>query len=156
MIKEMRRKDRQMSDDNTKSVLHNALYGTLSTSNNENIPYGVPISFAYDGTDNIYLHCAAEGMKLDNIKVNSNVCFSTVESAATDAAKFTSQFKSAIAFGTISVLTDIPEKKAALTLLIKKYSPEFYDKGMGYIEKACEKTTVLKIKISTMTGKEHK
>ncbi len=156
MLKQMRRKDRQMSDDSTKSVLHNALYGTLSTISNENIPYGIPISFAYDdNNNNIYLHCAAEGMKLDNINTNSNVCFSAVESASTNAARFTSQFKSAVVFGSISILDDITEKKSDLTMLIKKYSPDFYNEGMAYIEKACSQTTVLKIDITSMTGKEH-
>jgi hypothetical protein len=37
--------------------------------------------------------------------------------------------------------------------LLHKYSPEFFDKGIKYIEGLREKTRVFKIAINTLTGK---
>ncbi|WP_196594023.1 pyridoxamine 5'-phosphate oxidase family protein [Pectinatus sottacetonis] len=155
MINEMRRKDRQLTTQDTKIVLQDATYGTLATADNKGTPYSIPMNFSYDGNSAIYLHCAANGHKMNNISCNQAVCFSAVSEAEIVPEKFTSRFKSAVVFGTISIMADDAEKKEALALLIKKYSPDFYNKGLEYIEKAYAKTIVLKIKISQMTGKRH-
>jgi len=40
--------------------------------------------------------------------------------------------------------------------LLHKYSPEFMDKGIEYIDSLKEKTRVFKITINTLTGKARK
>lgn len=154
MFREMRRKDRQMSEQDTKVVLQKAQFGTLSMVNKENNPYGIPISFAYtDGA--IYLHCALAGYKLENIEHNANVCFSAVIDIQLMPQKFSTKFKSVVVFGKISTVSDEEDKRKGFIALVKKYSPDFYDEGMKYIEKAFARTKVLKIEILSMTGKEH-
>ena len=57
MMKEMRRKDRQLSLEDTLAVLEQGEYGILSTTCKDGTPYGVPVSYAYSNGC-IYFHCA--------------------------------------------------------------------------------------------------
>lgn len=62
MDKPMRRSDRQLTDEETLQLFRNAEYGVLSVTDENNMPYGVPMSFAL--SDNvIYFHCSAAGGK---------------------------------------------------------------------------------------------
>ena len=71
MYREIRRKDRILSEEEMFRILEEAPYGVLSTVGEDGIPYGVPISFVYkEGA--IFFHAAVEGHKLDNIKANSD------------------------------------------------------------------------------------
>ena len=99
------------------------------------------------------MHCAVEGKKLDNIRSNSNICFNIVTAVELLPAAFSTNYKSVTVFGTISVVEEQEEKKQALIAIIKKYSPDFYEAGLQYIDKAIEKTKVLKIEVSRITGK---
>ena len=153
MFREMRRKEKKMTEEATKNLLATAQVGTLSTVGTDNIPYGVPLHFVYtEGA--IYLHCALEGEKLDNILDNNNSCFSVFDDVELMPAAFNSKYKSAIIFGKISIVEEFAEKRKGLIAIIKKYSPDFYEAGLQYIDNAFEKTKVLKIEINKMTGKE--
>ena len=44
---EMRRKDRALGMEETIEILNKSEYGVLSTVDENNVPYGVPINFAY-------------------------------------------------------------------------------------------------------------
>ena len=58
MYREMRRKDRQVTQEEALKILKKAEYGILATSDEQNLPYGVPLSYAYEDHC-IYFHCAA-------------------------------------------------------------------------------------------------
>ena len=152
MFREMRRKDRAMLDEEAISILETAQVGTLATVSAEHIPYLVPLSFVYtEGA--IYLHSAVDGKKLDNIRSNHNVCFNVVEAVELLPAAFSTNYKSVTVFGTISIVEDAEEKRQGLIAIVKKYSPDFYEAGLQYIDKAIEKTKVLKITVDRITGK---
>lgn len=153
MFREMRRKDRQMSGEDTKALLNNTNYGVLSTISKDNTPYGAPISFVYTN-DTIYLHSALEGHKLDNLAHNNSVCFTVVDSDSVELmpSAFSTKYKSAVVFGTISIVEDT-EKRKALEAILKKYSPDFYDAGLKYIDGAFKLTKVLKLEIIKISGK---
>lgn len=148
----MRRKDRAMGKEETKMLLETAQVGTLATVSEDNTPYMVPISFVYTN-EAIYLHSAVEGKKLDNIITNNNICFNVIDGVELMPAAFATKYKSAIIFGKIVVVEDLEEKRQGLSAIIKKYSPNFYESGLQYIDNAFEKTKVLKIEVSTITGK---
>lgn len=150
-MKNMRRSDRKMTMEDAVELLKGGEYGILSTVDNENQPYGTPISYAY--LDNcIYIHSANEGTKLDNIKHNSRVCFTVVGRTNILPAKFSTEYESVMAFGTCSIAVG-EDKITGLGELIKKYSPDFISEGEAYIERAKDKTTVVKIEIMELTGK---
>lgn len=151
MYREMRRKDREQNHDEIAGILKDQPYGVLSTVSQEGVPYGVPLSYVYTN-DVIYLHGAKEGQKLDNLSMNSNVSFCVVGKTSVLPEKFSMNYESVIVFGKADFISG-EEKKYALLEIIKKYSPEFIEKGKSYIEKAASGTELIKITITHMTGK---
>jgi nitroimidazol reductase NimA-like FMN-containing flavoprotein (pyridoxamine 5'-phosphate oxidase superfamily) len=111
----------------------------------------VPVSYAYSG-GSIYFHCALEGHKLDNVKNNNKVSFCVVGATQVLPESFSTKYESVIVFGKASEVYG-DEKRDALMLILKKYSPGFMDKGIEYLKSDSCKTKVIKIEIEHMTGK---
>lgn len=152
MDKEMRRKEKAMTQEEALEVLEKAEYGILSTVSADNTPYGVPMNFAYtDGA--IYFHCAPEGHRIENITANHQVCFNVVDSVVLMPEKFNTQYRSVTVFGTIGLVSDAEEKKKGLIAISDKLSPQHHAAGMKYIESAFDDVTVLKLEVEKMTGK---
>lgn len=151
MFKTMRRQDRQVSGAEVAVILEKCEYGVLSTVNQNGYAYGVPVSYVYKD-DSIYFHCANEGVKLDNIKMNNKVSFCVVGDKQSIPEKFTTAYESVIVFGQATIIQG-QEKNDALVALIEKYAPDHMEKGKEYIQKSNAKTTVVKIVIEHITGK---
>lgn len=151
-MRKMRRSDRQMTQDEAMELLGRGEYGILSTIGEDNQPYGVPVSYAL--VDNsIYFHCATEGAKLDNILNNNKVCFTVVGLTNVLPEKFSTVYESSIVFGKATIVND-EEKVFALKEIVKKYSHDFIAEGDEYINRAKDKTTVVRIVIEELSGKE--
>lgn len=151
MFREMRKKSREIFDNNIVDILNNGEYGTLASVDENGFPYATPLNYVY--YDNaIYFHSSPYGHKLDNIVNNSKVSFCVVTDTKVVSEKFTTKYKSVIAFGTASWVIGTV-KDAALMELIKKYSPTHLEKGQDYVEKAKGSATVIKIEIEHLTGK---
>lgn len=153
MFKKMRKKSREVFDELIEDILANGEYGILSTISENGYPYVVPLSYVYYDRS-LYIHCALEGHKLENINRNSKVSFCVVTDTEVIPSKFSTKYKSVIAFGIASeVKGDL--KQVILMELIKKYSPDFLETGKKYVEKAKDSTTIIKIDIKHMTGKSN-
>lgn len=151
MIREMRKKNKQLSEQEARRLLAAGEYGILATAG-EDYPYGVPVNYAVAG-DMIYIHGTLEpGQRDDNIRQNNRVCFTVVGETAVLSEKFAERFESVIVFGTAE-LAEGEEKEAGLEALIDKYSPEYKEKGMKYIQAAKDQTAVYRISIDKITGK---
>lgn len=150
-MKEMRRKDRKIDQAEATNLLTTCEYGILSTSDENNQPYGIPVNYVYQN-DSIYFHCAKSGHKLDNIKDNPTVSFCVVGKTKVLSSEFATEYESAVAFGIASEIHGT-ERNDALVAILEKYSPEYITQGMRYIEKNDNATTVIKIDINHMTGK---
>lgn len=151
MFREMRRKDRELKNDEVIEVLKNNDYGILSTVSHNGYPYGVPVSFVFLN-NSIYFHGASEGHKLDNILNNSKVSFCVVGQTCVLPDKFSTKYESVIVFGmAVEVLND--EKNTALFEIMNKYSPDYIEKGKEYIKSASNATRVIKINIEHISGK---
>ncbi|MBD7912517.1 pyridoxamine 5'-phosphate oxidase family protein [Clostridium cibarium] len=151
MFREMRRKDRELKNDEIIEVLKNTSYGILSTISENGYPYGVPISYVFFN-DSIYFHCATKGHKLDNILNNDKVSFCVVGNTCVLPEEFSTKYESLIVFGkAIEVFDD--EKNMALLETLNKYSPDFIEQGKEYIIKAGKATKVIKITIDHISGK---
>ena len=88
-------------------------------------PYVVPMNYGYaDGS--FYLHCAAEGRKLDILSENNRVCVEVVVDyalqSADSACQWTTHFTSVIGFGTAKIINDPAEKETALNILMQAYT----------------------------------
>lgn len=156
MTTEMRRKDRQLTDAETQELLTKGEYGVLSTICPDGMPYGVPMSYAVMGNV-IYMHCSsAGGQRLTNIAHCSDACFTMIDQVELLPDKFATKYLSVIASGTISVVADDGEKRQAMVALLQKYSSEFMEKGLRYLDASIGKIEVLRFDIISMTGKGRK
>ena len=118
-----------------------------------NEPYVVPLCFGYDGAA-LYFHCAREGRKLDILRRNSRVCFEfdVVEGMVTaeQACRWGIKYRSVIGVGTAAVVEEAEEKRQALALIMRQYSPAAYT----FPDDAVRRTAVVKVVIETISGKQ--
>lgn len=151
----MRRQERQMPDIAAQALLSRAEYGILATVDAAGQPYGVPVSFVYDGAGYIYFHGAQQGHKLDNLRQNDRVCFTVVGYTQILPGQFSTVYESAIVFGR-AVELDGAEKRSALRLLAAKYNPGEEAVAEDYIDRAIAAAQVVRIHIAQLTGKQRK
>lgn len=155
METKMRRADRQLTEEETLSLFQEAEYGVLSMTD-ENRPYGVPMSFALCEKA-LYFHCsAAGGKRISCIRHNPKACFTVIGHTKLLPRHFATLYKSGIAYGTIQILTEESEKRKGIESILRKYSPDYLEKGMKYIDAAFDKISVLKLDIEELTGKGRK
>jgi len=149
--KPVRRQDRTIDRDEAIRLLSECEHGILATVAADGQPYAVPLSYVFHDQC-IYFHCATEGHKLDNIRVNPAVSFCVVGKTRTLPGEFATEYESAVAFGTASEIKD-EEKRAALVKLLEKYSPNFMASGQKYITGKLDQTRVIRIAVEHISGK---
>ncbi len=149
---EMKKSNKLMEEKDTYDALKKCTHITVSTKLENGYPYSIPVNHVYED-GKIYFHCAHEGLKVDAFKLDDKVCISAVETEEILASKFSTAFRSVTAFGKVSLVSDEEERIKALTALIKRFSPDFYDEGIKYIEKLKDKTALYSVKIKHITGK---
>ena len=98
MFREMRRKKQVLSKEECELVLERGTSGVLAVLGEGGYPYAVPLSYVYaDGK--IVFHCAKQGHKLDAIAKNDKVSFCVVDLDDIQPERYTTYFRSVIAFG---------------------------------------------------------
>ena len=157
-MREMRRKDRQLTEEEALDVVRKGEYGVLATVGDDGKPYSVPLSYVLDEEKGaLYFHgTAAGGQKMDNILANPSVCFTVVMDTEVLPAQFSTKYYSANVFGTAKVVEEEEEKKKALLLLVRKYAPDYEEQGRAYIERAIGAVAVVRLDVEQVTGKARK
>ncbi len=150
-MREIRRKDREISTEAASELLATAEYGILSTVSADGEPYGVPLNYVWRD-QHIYFHCATSGHKLDNIAAQPRVSFCVVGQTRLLPELFATEYESAIAFGQATEAQG-EERSAALVWLLEKYCPDFVKEGKDYILRKDQVTRVIKIKVDQVSGK---
>lgn len=122
----------------------------------DNKPYVVPLSYGYDGED-LYFHSAREGMKIDYIKNNPNVCFEIEDEVklvehGSLPCKFTVSYRSVIGFGQVSEITGKEKKRDALKIIMNHYSEKEWNIPFPMLLAV----RVWKIGITSIYGKQSK
>ncbi len=114
MFTEMRRKDRQLTNEEAFAILQKCNYGILSVLGEHGYPYGVPINYAYaDGK--IYFHSTSqESHKLDAIRENNKVCFTAVSEHDIVLDELSTNYESVIVFGTARILDEPSDRVQAM------------------------------------------
>ena len=148
----MRRFKQQIPEEEAKRILLEATNGVLCMTGYDERPYGVPMSFIFDGYSNIYFHCALTGRKIECLKHNPDVCFTVIAQDEIHPDKFTTYFRSVIVEGRITILEERQQMIDALRLLSTKYSPGIDCEPE--IEKGLNRVLILKLEIDSITGKE--
>ncbi|WP_231875317.1 pyridoxamine 5'-phosphate oxidase family protein [Desulfuromonas sp. DDH964] len=147
----MRRKDRELAVDAAMELLARGEYGVLSTTDIDGQPYGIPVSYAYRHPA-IYIHCAPEGHKLDNLHFNPKVSFCVVGKTRVLPELFSTEYESVIAFGVAAEVAGA-EREKALVWLLEKYSPQQITAGEAYIASTGHLAKVIKLEITALSGK---
>ena len=120
MFRELRKKKRELSKEDTIKVLKEGREGVLSTISENGYPYGIAVNYVYHNNC-IYFHCANKGHKLDNISQNNKVSFFVNSNITIIPQDFTTHYKSAVVFGRTFITTD-DEKRDAIIAIGEKYS----------------------------------
>jgi uncharacterized protein len=148
----MRRKKQLLSEAETIEMLETCTSGVLAVQGDDDYPYAVPLSFAHD-PGKLYFHSAVRGHKLDALERSEKASFCVIAADDIVPEKFTTHFRSAIAFGKVRVVTDDAEKRHGLMRLAEKYSPDHLDTAGAEIDGDWERVSVIAFDIEQVTGK---
>lgn len=151
----VRRQDRLLDENRAIELLRSGEYGILSMVS-EGGGYGIPVNFVWDGKDSVYIHCAPEGRKLRALEENPRVSLCVVGHTHLLPRNFTTEYESAIFFGEAHIHLSDEEKMRALHLLIDHFSPDFREIGDKYAHKSFHRVEIIRIDISTFSGKQKK
>ena len=149
----MRRKRQLLSDDESIGILQKATAGTLALLGDNVYPYAVPISYVYHERK-LYFHSALAGHKVDAIRNCDKASFCVIDKDDVQPEKYTTFFRSVIAFGRIHIIEDDKEKLAMARMLGNRYNPNNDESLQREIEGGLSRMLMIRFDIEHLTGKE--
>ena len=153
VFREMRRKRQLLSEAESIGILESATSGTLALLGDNGYPYAVPVSYVYnDGK--LYFHSALSGHKVDAIRNCDKASFCVIAQDVVNPEKYTTFFRSVIAFGRIHIIEDEGEKLTAARLLGNRYNPNQDEALQKEIESGLSHMLSIRFDIEHLTGKE--
>ena len=155
MFRAMIRSRQALSREDCVAILTKEPRGVLSLLGDGGYPYGVPLDHWYCEEDGkIYFHCGKRGHKIDAIRHCDKASFCVIEQDEIIPEKYTTYYRSAIAFGKVRILEDDAEIRGAICQLAGKYRPGHEADRMGEIEKELPALCMFVLEVESMTGKE--
>lgn len=156
MFRKMRRSKQELPVDEALRLLEAGSSGVLALLGDEGWPYAVPLSYAY-AAGKLYFHCARAGHKLDAVRSEPRASFCVVAQDLVVPEKYTTHYRSVIAFGRVRILEDGDEKRRGIELLAERFAP---DDSAGHrrrvVDSEWDNFCVLEFDIEHITGKEAK
>jgi hypothetical protein len=126
----------------------------VGMTGNDRMPYVIPFNFGYrDGV--IYLHSSREGMKIDILKENPNVCivFSTDHKlhhqSEQVACSYSMHYRSVQAFGKVEFIDDMEKKIEILNIIMSNYS----GRQFSYNPPALREVCTYRVDVTRFSGK---
>ncbi|HHV27095.1 pyridoxamine 5'-phosphate oxidase family protein [Anaerosalibacter bizertensis] len=173
----MRRKDREMTKAFGLEVIDKSKYGVISMIDEDNEPYGIPLSIVRD-ENNLYFHSAMGGKKVEIFEENPKVSIAFVgetkipenyteeelDEIVKDESKavlliskvFTTEYESAVVTGKVKLVEDEEEKIKAMRLICEKYTKTKMDYFDMAIKAGLKRTNVYRIDIEEINAKRKK
>jgi len=153
MFRKMRLSENMTSDEEAAEMLTKATNGVLAVLGDDEYPYAVPLSFAYDD-GRIYFHSTSDtSHKIEAIRKNPKVSFCVITQGNILPEKFNTLYRSVIVFGKARVLTDPKEIEQGIMKIVKKYAGDYMESGRKYMNAEAGNFCVVEISIEHMTGK---
>jgi nitroimidazol reductase NimA-like FMN-containing flavoprotein (pyridoxamine 5'-phosphate oxidase superfamily) len=148
----MRRRDQEIADPaELRRILEAARVCRVAMVDGDR-PYLVPLSFALDG-DDLVLHSAAAGRKLDLLRRNPAVCFEVEEGVelapAAAACDFTFRFRTVVGEGDVEFVEEEAERERLLAILAARYGAPAGPLPEAELRRTC----VLRVRVRALTGK---
>lgn len=153
MFRDMRRKNQKLSKEQIDDIMSKATSGVLALCGDNGYPYAVPLSFVYTD-DRLYFHCARTGHKLDAIARCDKASFCVISKDDVLPEKYTTLYKSVIAFGKIRVLKTIDEMRQPIISLTKKYVKNDDEGIVKEFDGAKNNMYMLELDIEHISGKQ--
>lgn len=150
----MRRRDREVTDRaEIDAIIQAGKVMHLALADN-NIPFVVPLFYAYDGAA-LFFHSATAGTKIEILQRNPVVCFEittdhgVIESDT--ACDFEAKHRTVIGRGHADFVEDTAQKVAILNRIVALFT----DKPLVLPPENVARTAVVRIAIDSVKGKKH-
>ncbi|MDE7020300.1 MAG: pyridoxamine 5'-phosphate oxidase family protein [Lachnospiraceae bacterium] len=154
MFREMRRSRQALSKEESIHILEKGTSGVLALSGDDGYPYAVPISYVY-ADSRLYFHSAKCGHKIDAILKCPKASFCVIEQDVVVPEKYTTFFRSVIAFGQIRILEESSEIRNAVEMQAVKYHPDDTEEGrQKVIQQELNRLCMIELSIEQLSGKE--
>ena len=149
----MRKKEKEIIDiKEIEAIIHEATHCHIGLADGDE-PYVVAMNYGYVNKV-LYIHCAAEGRKLDLIRKNNKVCaaFETDVQIipSGESCKNTEKYRSVIVVGRAYFVSSEQEKIEGLIAINKHYKQT----QTTFPEDVLKKTTVIRVEFEKLTGKK--
>ena len=152
-FREMRRKRQQLSEEESITILQKSTAGTLALLGDNDYPYAVPINYVYHERK-LYFHSALAGHKVDAIRNCDKASFCVIDKDDVQPARYTTFFRSIIAFGRIHIIEDEQEKLETARLLGDRYNPNQEEALQKELEHGFARMLMIRLDIEHLTGKQ--
>lgn len=155
MFRPMRRKSREISNEQACELLKNERRGVLAVNGEDGYPFAFPINYLYDAEANkIYFHGAKKGLKVECLAKSDKVCFTVMGNEHREPAeKWAPYVQSAVVYGRCKVIEDAEPLKDLVKRLALKYYPSA-DEADAEISKSLKAMALYEIDIEHICGKE--
>lgn len=150
----LRLADHALSSEGMLEVIRGQKYMTLAFCR-DGEPYLATVSYGYDPAERcFYLHCAAQGKKIDYLKANPIVWGQVLEDRGYLAGRCDHAYRTVQFRGRAEFVDDLEEKRRALTLMIERLEPDPEPvKARLLVEARVSKVTIVRVRVLEMTGK---
>ena len=155
MFDKMRRFKQELNQSEIERILKTNTSGVLALIDSNDYPYTVPLSYVYSN-GKIYFHSAKAGHKINAINNCSKATFCIIDKDDVQPEKYTTFYKSVIAFGNVEIVNDKEEMLFAIKELGEKYYPNHNNELQAEIEKYNSAFLIIKFEIEHTTGKQAK
>lgn len=159
MFRPMRRSKQQLPHEEALAILQEGSTGILALSGDDGYPYLVPLNYLYVEADEpealgkVYFHSAKAGHKIDAIECDPKASFCVIADDTVLPDKYSTAYKSVIAFGTVRLIEGNLTHKALFDLG-DKYNPHHEDRTLEEVNSAEDRCAMIEFTIEHLTGKE--
>lgn len=151
-----KRPDREITDPSQiREILKKGKFATIAMCW-ENEPYIVTLSYGLDDQENaLYFHSAPDGLKLNFISKNADVCGTVIEDHGYIMGECEHKYRSVVFRGKMYIVDELDEKKHALNVMIDhlEQSPAEVKKRILKNDDVYKNVGIIKLKIESISAK---
>lgn len=152
----MHKKERQINNqDELIEILKQGKYAVISMCR-DNEPYIVTLNYGYDRDKNaLYFHSALQGLKIDFMGYNPNVCATIIEDKGYVLNDCNHKYRSVVFWGEISIVENLEEKEHGIEVILNhlENNPKTIKERFLKTEERYHNVTILRLDIRELTGK---
>lgn len=154
MYREMRRKEYQLSDEDTWQIVKHHKFGVLATVTPDNEPRAVAVNYAPLDEHTIILHSSIHGAKIDNLRQNAHASFFILGQQQIKPTEFDHSFESVSIQGHVEFVEDNEDKLKYLIDFTRHVAPEnTVERTTEYARPELDLVAVMLLHIDDIKGK---